>query len=233
MQRLEVTQAVNAEYLRAQMLRHLFASQAASAIDVGCGRGQLLERCRAKGLWSVGLEGSAKRVGELTQPVVQGSATALPFAAGCFDWSIMRHVPHHLDDPAAATGELARVAARGVLLAEPWRPAGDPASETAHLIDEWCKAHHRRTGMIHDSDIPGEQLAEWLKAADNFEIEIEHVHRPLNLPLEEVTAGIWSSIEDLPEEHEERRQAREWIRRIKKTGFSATGSVILVARKLA
>lgn len=227
-----MTQAMNADFLRGEMLAHLFTAKPTRVLDVGCGRGQLLELCRGAGLAAVGLEGSAKRARELTMPVVRGSATALPFADNSFEWSIMRHVAHHLDDPERAVCELARVASQGILLAEPWRPADIPACDTARSIDEWCKAHHRRQGMVHDTDIPGEQLAAWLRSAGDFDIQIEYVSQPVNVEPAEIVDGIRSAIEDLPAEHLEQALATQWIELIDKTGFSATGSAILIARKL-
>ena len=226
-----MSQTVNADFLRGKMLAHLFAAQPSRVLDVGCGRGQLLELCRGAGLAAVGLEGSAKRAQELAMPVVRGSATALPFADNSFEWSIMRHVAHHLDDPERAMHELARVASKGVLVAEPWRPADIPACDTARSIDEWCKAHHRRQGMVHDTDIPGEQLATWLRGADNFELQIEYVSQPVNVEPAEIIDGIRSAIADLPDDHAEQAHATAWIELIAKTGFSATGSAIVIARK--
>jgi SAM-dependent methyltransferase len=44
---------------------------------------------------------------------VEGDATALPFAAGQFDLVICRFAFHHIDEPARAAAEMARVARPG------------------------------------------------------------------------------------------------------------------------
>src|SRR5262245_7681061 len=44
---------------------------------------------------------------------VQGDATAMPFADAQFDVVVTRFAVHHLDDPAAAFGEMARVGVPG------------------------------------------------------------------------------------------------------------------------
>src|SRR4051812_49090920 len=48
-----------------------------------------------------------------TAEFVEASVEALPFAACSFDVVICRHVLEHVNDPAAACRELARVGSRG------------------------------------------------------------------------------------------------------------------------
>jgi ubiquinone/menaquinone biosynthesis C-methylase UbiE len=52
----------------------------------------------------------------------QGSASALPFRTGAADLVLAIEVLEHVDDPAAALVELARVARRHVLLSVPLEP---------------------------------------------------------------------------------------------------------------
>ncbi len=49
----------------------------------------------------------------LDRPFVVGDIHHLPFRTGAFDFVICAHVLEHLEDPAAAAGELSRVARRG------------------------------------------------------------------------------------------------------------------------
>lgn len=54
--------------------------------------------------------------------VANASAFALPFANDSFDFVVAIEILEHLDDPAAAIGELARVARGRGLITVPWEP---------------------------------------------------------------------------------------------------------------
>jgi ubiquinone/menaquinone biosynthesis C-methylase UbiE len=103
-----------------------------SLLDVGCGEGVVTER------WARRL-GAQRRVVRLdpddpqlraewesrARPGLEfrtGSAQALAFADGEFDTVAAIEVLEHVDDPAAALAECARVAARHLLLSVPREP---------------------------------------------------------------------------------------------------------------
>ena len=94
-------------------------------LDVGCGTGLLLAQFasgRADGP-RVGLDRTPEMLhvarGRLNAgpgpgvPLVVGDAGALPFADGAFAAAVTNSALHHLDDPAAAVRELARVVRPG------------------------------------------------------------------------------------------------------------------------
>ena len=93
-------------------------------LDAGCGEGEMLRRgILPAGLRPVLLDRSADSAAQ-----VNGSVTALPFAAGSFDIVTCFEVLEHLDDPAVAVKELARVARRSLVLSvphEPWFRVGN------------------------------------------------------------------------------------------------------------
>lgn len=95
-----------------------------SLLDAGCGEGEMLRRrALPAGLRPVLLDRNPDTAAHLL-----GSVTALPFASRSFDVVTCLEVLEHLDDPAAAIYELARVARRAVVVSvphEPWFRAGN------------------------------------------------------------------------------------------------------------
>ncbi len=226
----------NAAFLRNAFTDRLLAASPDSLLDVGCGKGELLQACHAAGVWAVGLEPSALLAGARPpgshQPaVLRGRAEWLPILDRAFDWAVMRHVPHHLADPRQGLRELVRVARKGVLVAEPWHPQDDPAHATAHALDDWCKSHHRRRGRVHAPDIPAQQLADWLKQSGCFEISIESLSRPLYVPVDEVAADVADAVQDLPPDHQAQLEARAWLEEAQRTGVAANGTAMVMARR--
>ena len=191
---------------------------------------RVIRACRDAGVSGLGLEASMERALSSRGRIVLGRAEQLPFRSGAVPWTVMRHAAHHLADSRRGVSELARVAKVGVLVAEPWRPGGEPAQATARAIDDWCKAHHRRRGMDHEADIPAERLADWLQAAGRFDICVEQISRPVDIPLSEVEQDLRSAIDDLPPEHEQHAHVAEWLVRAERTGVGATGTVLVIAR---
>lgn len=124
----------------------------ASLLDVGCGAGLLLSELSALSPHFLGLERSAQRVTDARGrglDVHAGDACALPFGGKSFDWVVIRHVLHHLDDPARAVGEAWRVARSGVVLAEPWCDPSIPAQVEFARFDAFTTELLARSGHIH------------------------------------------------------------------------------------
>lgn len=109
----------------------LFSTQPASVLDVGCGEGVLTHR------WAVALA-PARVVGiDLDDPLLAAEwatrpapnltyiaqrAEALPFGAGEFDLACAIEVLEHVPDPDHTLAEMARCAARHVLVSVPREP---------------------------------------------------------------------------------------------------------------
>ncbi|GIK78832.1 MAG: class I SAM-dependent methyltransferase [Acidobacteria bacterium] len=100
----------------------------ASTLDAGCGEGETLVRLGpllGGRVSAVDLSAySVGRVGERL-PAVDArvaSVTDLPFAGASFDLVLCLEVLEHLDEPAAAVRELARVAASDVVVSVPHEP---------------------------------------------------------------------------------------------------------------
>jgi len=99
-----------------RLLLHALLDRAGGArgriLDVGCGTGGiLLSLAHDAAVVSVDYEELALRFCQEKglRAVVQGSALALPFAAGSFDGCVMFDVLEHVDDERALLAELRRV----------------------------------------------------------------------------------------------------------------------------
>jgi SAM-dependent methyltransferase len=81
------------------------------ALDVATGGGHVARRLREEGCEVVSTDASPGM-----EPDVVCAAEDLPFADGSFDVVVSRIAPHHFDDVAGAVREMARVAARLVVI---------------------------------------------------------------------------------------------------------------------
>ncbi|MFM5949549.1 MAG: class I SAM-dependent methyltransferase [Novosphingobium sp.] len=99
---------------------------ATSVLDVGAGTGRALLRLSRDlpGVSLTGIEPVAelRAVGHANgiEPnrLIEGDATALPFADDSFDFVIETGMLHHLERPAVAVAEMVRVARLGVMISD-------------------------------------------------------------------------------------------------------------------
>lgn len=100
-----------------------------TAIDVATGGGHTARALRAAGCTVVTTDAAPGM-----RPDVICRAEDLPFADNSFDVAVTRIAPHHFEDVQRATGELARVARRRVVV-EDTLYESDPAEEAERLRD--------------------------------------------------------------------------------------------------
>jgi ubiquinone/menaquinone biosynthesis C-methylase UbiE len=95
-----------------------------SVLDAGCGEGEMLRRgVLPEGLHPVCLDLRTESLAEVdARKRVCASVQALPFAARRFDVVMCLEVLEHLDDPASAVRDLARVAREAVVVSVPYEP---------------------------------------------------------------------------------------------------------------
>lgn len=223
----------NHAYLLERFLQRLLLLDPASVLDVGCGAGALLRGCASRGIAARGVEASAERVAALHSEglsVEHASATQLPFDDGEFEWVTLRHVPHHLADPRAALHEAARVASRGLLIAEPWFDTTLPSQRVALDYDRWLKVEHRRGGMLHGDCMGAADLIAALPGAAREELELETVLRLRARTVEDLLAEASPYLAELGEESESSQALEVLLQRARAEGLSWNGSLLLLAR---
>jgi 2-polyprenyl-3-methyl-5-hydroxy-6-metoxy-1,4-benzoquinol methylase len=97
-------------------------------LDAGCGEGELLRRSvLGEGVAPVCLDLQTESLADLRTSTGQkrlicGSVAALPFRPRSFDAVLCMEVLEHLEDPASAVRELARVARAALVLSVPYEP---------------------------------------------------------------------------------------------------------------
>jgi SAM-dependent methyltransferase len=100
-----------------KLVRSAFLPLGTRILDAGCAEGATLfhlgDPVGATGLDLFEEKLAFARSRVKNAEFVQGSLYALPFADGAFDQVIVRDVVHHLDEPARAFAEIARVLAPG------------------------------------------------------------------------------------------------------------------------
>jgi SAM-dependent methyltransferase len=98
--------------------------QPRTILDAGCGEGEMLRRgVLPAGLHPVCLDLRTDSLADVAAPNrVCASVQALPFAPRSFDVVTCLEVLEHLDDPASAVRDLARVARDAIVLSVPYEP---------------------------------------------------------------------------------------------------------------
>jgi SAM-dependent methyltransferase len=89
---------------------------AARVLDLGCGRGGVMERLHPQAGFVAGLDPDLRSLREHRAPALAlacGLAEALPYADGSFDLVCCSWVLEHLPDPARTLAEVARVLTLG------------------------------------------------------------------------------------------------------------------------
>ena len=160
-----------------------FGGVAAGALclDVAAGTGRAAKSLLAAGARVVLLEQDAGRLAQAAADLpgasgfVRGDAGRLPFEAGTFDAVILRAVVHHLEDPAHALREAARVARPGgaVVVVDKVGPADLPARARLNALERlrhsghvWtCSERELRT-LAESARLEVEAFDAWVEQRD-------------------------------------------------------------------
>lgn len=197
-----------------------------SVLDVGCGRGVLVNQLSMAGILATGIDPQAP--GNDPQ-IIRGDAEQLPFGADDFEWVTLRHVPHHLPNLTAALRECVRVSRKGLLISEPWFDLSDPVQQIAERWDRWWKRQHERAGDVHKPCMTVSEIAANLPEGD-YDIEAEHYRHVANIT--HAIEGLSTPLLDaLPPGDPDREEYGEISRGIAANGFTYNGTVIVTIRK--
>jgi len=224
------TREENTEFNRSEFFARLTALKPSSVLDVGCGSGDILRRCKLAGIEATGVEPSPDL--ELTRGlhVIDSEAETLPFDDASFDWVTMRFVPHHLREPALAFAEAIRVCRSGFLVAEPWFDTSLASQRTSLALDEWVKRQHRRGGMVHESVLSADELIRALPSRE-FELQVDTSMRVRSWPLDHVEEEVRAHLAALPAEHADRSGFADLRSDIERDGITWNGSVFVIVRR--
>lgn len=129
-----------------------FAVAGRSILEVCCGSGLMTEFLARRGADVTGTDVSTQALGRARERARRyrfaatfnaADAMALPFRDESFDVVAVHDGLHHLDDPALAIREMARVARHGVLILEPARAALTRLAVSVGLAEEVEEAGNR------------------------------------------------------------------------------------------
>ncbi len=222
------------EFNRREFFARVQELQPQSVLDVGCGSGDLLQRCRAAGIEATGVEpGEHDASAELHIRV--SPAEQLPFEDAAFDWVTMRFVPHHLSEPQLAFAEAMRVCRSGFLVAEPWFDTSLASQRTSLELDRWVKRQHRRGGMVHEEVLDTERILAALPAGGlvEFEIQVDTALRLRARTREDVELETAPLLATLPPDHSDRATLNELNEVIARDGISWNGSLFVTVRRVS
>lgn len=117
------------------------------AADVGAGTGFMTEELLARGLDVIAIDESDAMLAELQRSFpaarcLRGESTALPLEDGAVDYAVANMYLHHVESPAAAIAEMARVLAPGGALAITDLDAHDYQFLRHEHHDRWLGFEH-------------------------------------------------------------------------------------------
>ncbi len=225
---------LNHRQLVLRYVLRLAAERPQTVLDVGSGRGLVLEHLKRAGIPAVGLEADPLLTAELTargHRVVRASADRLPFRARMFDWVGLRHVPHHVPDVERALAEAARVARTGIIIAEPWYDLSLPSQALGLRIERWRKRQHRRRGDYHAENLSPGELIEKLPADVPFGFVVENSLPPRTIDPADLEPVLQRELVGLDRDDPDRDEYREICRRLRADGATYNGTAILVAKR--
>ena len=145
-------------------------------LDVGAGSGNFTRYLEERAPRTVGLDFSGGQLAlNPARKRVRASSNELPFADRTFDVAFAAGLLHHVPDPAAALGEMARVSRRWVVAYEPNRNNPAMFAFSALHREEWAalrmhpgslRRHAERAGLrvhacVSFGWIPSNVLPAW------------------------------------------------------------------------
>lgn len=159
-----------------------------SLLDVGCGRGELLQEATVP--FAVGTDLARRGIRHVRRPTVISSMLALPFPDRSFDVVLCAETLEHLDpaDLPRATTELRRVASRAIVVTVPY--AEDPLA-WSHRCPACGVVFHLHG---HRSVFTPERLTAYFPGAARYDVRGAWPVRPMSpalLRFRTGTLGLW------------------------------------------
>jgi len=142
-----------------------WAAGATTVLDVATGGGHVARRLREAGHEVVTVDPAPGM-----RPDVISHAEHLPFADGSFDVVACRTAGHHFDDPQAAVTEMARVAARSVLLVDT-EFMGQEAEDAERLRDPTHVRNYSEAEWLAFVEAAGLEAADVRHFEHSFDVD--------------------------------------------------------------
>lgn len=220
------------QVLRAAFLEWLLSKNPTQVLDLGAGDGTLVSDLNDSGVSATGIEQrgpSLERARQEDIPVgeglIDGPTTAFPSS----EWITVRHVLHHVDDPARVLLRASAAAEVGILAAEPLTGDGFPRFEWMRRLDNLTRGLDRKSGMIHGPDLTASELASMMPS--DWSIEIRAFAPMTTLPAGEVKVLIDRAARSMPLDDGDSKE-KDMILAAARAGLlSASGSVVVMATR--
>lgn len=150
-------------------------------LDAACGPGIVVAGLAGRGARAIGVDLTAEMLNEARRggqgDYVRGDATRLPIRDGAVDVVVSRNALHHLQDPAVAIAEMARIVRPGGrVIIEDMQAPSDPEQRGYHeTIETLRDMTHVRTMTLEEIGALAEQsgLREPRRMTARFEIEFD------------------------------------------------------------
>ncbi|MEM6675313.1 MAG: methyltransferase domain-containing protein [Planctomycetota bacterium] len=217
--------------LRSAFLDWLVELGAENVLDLGAGRGELVEALGARGIDAEGIEADPDRHATATalgRSVAMGSAYRVARPDASVGWVTLRHVLHHLERPEAALQEALRLAREGVLIAEPISLAGVAMHDANARLERALRALDRARGAVHGPDLSPERIAALLPDTAEVEIRIHALLTPL--PADEIEALVRVSSAGVDIGPEQRADIDAALAAAARGAIAPSGSAMIAAR---
>ena len=227
-----MTMDANRRQLRERFIARLLEHGPSSVLDVGCGGGELLAACRAAGAVAWGVEPWPKpEAGAAGARLIAARAEALPLPADAVAWATLRHVAHHLVNPARALAELMRVARVGVMVAEPYYDLNVPSQRLGSDFDRWLKQRDRERGEPHRDVLPAAELLAGLGPGAGCRVSVESYLELTPWQRADVDSEVQSSVGERALAERERATLAPFLEASDRGDMTLAGTVIVTLRK--
>ncbi len=208
------------------------AKNPTQVLDLGAGAGALVAELTDAGVNATGIEHSSQALERaredgisVEEGHIDGPTTVFPSA----EWIAIRHVLHHVENPARVLLRASAAAEVGIIAAEPFADECFPRFEWTKRLEALTRRLDRRSGMHHEPDLTVSEIVSMVPS--DWSIEIRAFAPMTSLPAEEAEVlidraarGKSLDADDLKEKDSILAAARAGL-------LSPSGSVVVMATR--
>jgi SAM-dependent methyltransferase len=212
----------------------VFAAHPESVLDVGCGQGGFLRRATKKGIRAVGIDANAERVSAVRAAgleVFHGTAVALPFENGSFDYVVCERSAHHFSDLTVGLSECFRVARSGVYIFDPWFDETIPSQTMALQLERWMKRVDTAQGHVNRGPLSANDFLHEIPQPGEFEAHITHRLVLRDAPLSEARMESEAQLKGWDGAPSFRTELEQLLSRAATIGLTRPGAIFISFRR--